>query len=159
MPDILENMGTNEMNAEQGSVAKYLTFISDGLHFGVHTDNVVEIINNHTIRSFPMVPDYVRGIINLRGQVIPVIDMRLRVGKPYQEITPETCIIVLDVETDIIGIVVDQVAHVMDIDEEQIALIPTENRQELTRYMVTDNNGTVILLLECEALIRDNMMM
>ena len=159
MPEVLENMDLNQVNVEESSVAKYLTFISDGLHFGVHTDNVVEIINNHTIRSFPMVPDYVRGIINLRGQVIPVIDMRLRVGKPYQEITPETCIIVLEVDTDIIGIVVDQVAHVMDIDENQIAPIPTENRQELTRYMVSDANGTVILLLECEALIQDNMMM
>lgn len=160
MPEVMENIGLNESNGVEGSnSATYLTFVSDGLHFGVHTDKVVEIINNHNIRPFPMVPDYVRGVINLRGQVIPIIDMRLRVGKPYQEITAETCIIVLEIGSDIIGIVVDSVAHVTDIDMNQATLIPTENRLELTRYMVTDENGTVIMLLECEALIADNIAM
>lgn len=161
MPEIMENMNINEEEngAETSNTATFLTFVSDGLHFGVHTDKVVEIINNHSIRPFPMVPDYVRGVINLRGQVIPIIDMRLRVGKPYQEITAETCIIVLEIGSSIIGIVVDSVAHVTDIDMRQIMPIPTENRMELTRYMVSDEDGTVTMLLECEALIENNMAM
>jgi len=156
MPELYEN---NAFNSEHkvkvsGNTATFLTFISDGLHFGVNTDNVIEIITDLTIRPFPMVPNYVMGVINLRGQVVPIIDMRLRVGKPFMEYNHETCIIVLELESDTIGIVVDSVAQVMDIDMDEIALIPTENRQELTKYMTTDENGTVILLLECEAIIK-----
>jgi len=155
MPELYENNGFNGEHKVQSSsnTATFLTFISDGLHFGVNTDNVIEIITDLTIRPFPMVPNYVMGVINLRGQVVPIIDMRLRVGKPYMEYNHETCIIVLELESDTIGIVVDSVAQVMDIDMDEIALIPTENRQELTKYMTTDENGTVILLLECEAII------
>lgn len=160
MPEVMENINVNDEDGmDTSNMVTYLTFVSDGLHFGVHTDKVVEIINNHSIRPFPMVPDYVRGVINLRGQVIPIIDMRLRVGKPYQEITAETCIIVLEIDTSIIGIVVDSVAHVTDIDMRQVMPIPTENRMELTRYMVADENGTVTMLLECEALMENNMAM
>lgn len=139
-----------------GNIVRFLTFISDGLHFGVDTNNVIEIINNHKIRPLPMVPDYVRGIINLRGQTLPIIDMRLRMGKPFQEYTPQTCIVILEIESNMIGVVVDSVAQVIDIDLDKTAPIPTENRQELTNSMISID-GTVILLLECEALIENHM--
>lgn len=139
-----------------GNIVRFLTFISDGLHFGVNTNNVIEIINNHKIRPLPMVPDYVRGIINLRGQTLPIIDMRLRMGKPFQEYTPQTCIVILEIESNMIGVVVDSVAQVIDIDLDKTAPIPTENRQELTNSMISID-GTVILLLECEALIENHI--
>ncbi|MCI8645286.1 MAG: purine-binding chemotaxis protein CheW [Firmicutes bacterium] len=141
---------------EARNVARFLTFLSDGLYFGVNTRNVIEIINNHQIRTLPMVPDYVRGIINLRGQVIPIIDMRLRMGKPFQEYTPKTCIVILEIDSNTIGIVVDSVAQVLDIDLDRITPIPTENRQELTNSMISID-GTVILLLECEAIVENQM--
>lgn len=143
--------------AEQENIVKYLTFISDKLHFGVDTNNVVEILTNQFIRPFPMVPDYVKGVINLRGQVIPIIDLRLRVGKMPLEDSEENCIIVLEIASDTIGIIVDSVAQVIDINMKEIALIPTETRQELTKYMISDEHGTVIMLLECEALIDEYM--
>ncbi len=156
MPEIFEKNSLDMEKSAQtsGNIAKFLTFISDGLHFGVNTDNVIEIITDLTIRPFPMVPNYVMGVINLRGQVVPIIDMRLRVGKLYREYDHETCIIVLELENDTIGIVVDSVAQVIDINMDEIALIPTENRQELTNYMISDENGTVIMLLECEAIVK-----
>lgn len=161
MPEIIENEALNNMNEDQqmqdgiaasANIARFLTFISDGLQFGVNTDQVIEIINNHMIRPLPMVPEYVRGIINLRGQIIPIIDMRLRMGKPFQEYTPKTCIVILEIESNIIGVVVDSVAQVIDIDLDQTAPIPTENRQELTNSMISID-GNVILILECEAII------
>lgn len=159
MPGTIENEamlnGVSEeelQEVETGNIARFLTFISDGLQFGVNTDKVIEIINNHKIRTLPMVPDYVRGIINLRGQIIPIIDMRLRMGKPFQEYTAKTCIVILEIESNTIGVVVDSVAQVLDIDLDQTAIIPTENRQELTNSMISIN-GNVILLLECEAII------
>lgn len=145
------------VSAEHGEVTKYLTFISDKLHFGVDTNNVVEILTNQFIRPFPMVPPYVKGVINLRGQVVPIIDLRLRVGKMPLEDSEENCIIVLEIASDTIGIIVDTVAQVIDINENDISLIPTESRQELTKYMTTDEHGTVIMLLECEALIDEYM--
>ncbi len=165
MPEAMEHEALNQaLDAEKDSegvvearnVARFLTFLSDGLYFGVNTRNVIEIINNHQIRTLPMVPDYVRGIINLRGQVIPIIDMRLRMGKPFQEYTPKTCIVILEIDSNTIGIVVDSVAQVLDIDLDRITPIPTENRQELTNSMISID-GTVILLLECEAIVENQM--
>lgn len=165
MPEAMEHEALNQaLDAEKDSegvvearnVARFLTFLSDGLYFGVNTRNVIEIINNHQIRTLPMVPDYVRGIINLRGQVIPIIDMRLRMGKPFQEYTPKTCIVILEIDSNTIGIVVDSVAQVLDIDLDRITPIPTENRHELTNSMISID-GTVILLLECEAIVENQM--
>ncbi len=165
MPETIENGAINETineestgeSAVSGNVVRFLTFVSDGLHFGVNTDRVIEIINNHMIRPLPMVPDYVRGIINLRGQILPIIDMRLRMGKPFQEYTPKTCIVILEIDSNIIGIVVDSVAQVIDIDLDRTSPIPTENRQELTNSMISLADGTVILLLECEAIVSSHM--
>lgn len=163
MPETMEHEALNKQLEEEKdsagalearNVARFLTFLSDGLYFGVNTHNVIEIINNHKIRPLPMVPDYVRGIINLRGQIIPIIDMRLRMGKQFQEYTPKTCIVILEIESNTIGIVVDSVAQVLDIDLDRIAQIPTENRQELTNSMISID-GTVILLLECGAIVEN----
>ncbi len=72
------------------STERFLTFSSDGLNIGVSTNYVIEIITNHAITMVPLVPDYVKGIINLRGQIIPIIDIRLRMGKPSIEYTNST---------------------------------------------------------------------
>lgn len=163
MSEIIENKslsGGNEekmQHAGSSSIARFLTFVSDGLTFGVNTNSVIEIINNHMIRPLPMVPDYVQGIINLRGQILPIIDMRLRMGKMFQEYTPKTCIVILDIDSTIIGLVVDAVAQVLDIDLDQTSPIPIENRQELANSMISIDGGDVVLLLECEAIISNHI--
>ena len=63
------------------STQRFLTFVSDNITFGVSTDYVIEILSSYMICTLPMVPDYIKGIINLRGQTIPIIDIRLRMGK------------------------------------------------------------------------------
>ncbi len=148
-----EELQAEDTQAPSSDITRFLTFISDGLTFGVNTDQVIEIINNHSIRPLPMVPDYVRGIINLRGQILPIIDMRLRMGKPFLEYDAKTCIIILEIESNIVGIVVDAVSQVLDIDLKKTSPIPIENRQELTNSMISLEDGTVVLLLECEAII------
>ena len=72
---------TDDVTAE-AQASKYLICISDGLLYGVDAEQVETIITDHTITRLPRVPHYVRGIINLRGQIIPIIDIRLRLGKP-----------------------------------------------------------------------------
>ncbi len=132
----------------------FLTFSSNGLNIGVSTNYVIEIITNHIITVLPLVPDYVKGIINLRGQIIPIIDIRLRMGNPSIDYTNSTCIIVLNINSVQIGIIVDDVQQVMDIDQSQISPVPVENRQELISGMVSSSDRSVILFLDCEQLLQ-----
>lgn len=159
MPDMTTLDNVRETSSETAKTVsdaaeRFLTFVTDGLTFGVSTDNVIEIITNYMIRPLTMVPDYIRGIINLRGQIIPIMDIRLRMGKPLLEYTSSTCIIILEIESTYIGIVVDSVSQVLDIDLSQTSPIPIERHQELTNYMIALEDGTVVLLLDCEAVIR-----
>ena len=136
------------------STERFLTFSSDGLNIGVSTNYVIEIITNHAITMVPLVPDYVKGIINLRGQIIPIIDIRLRMGKPSIEYTDTTCIIVLNIDSTQIGIIVDAVQQVMDINKQQISPVPVENQQELINGMVSSGDRSVILFLDCQQLLQ-----
>ena len=136
------------------STERFLTFSSDGLNIGVSTNYVIEIITNHAITMVPLVPDYVKGIINLRGQIIPIIDIRLRMGKPSIEYTNTTCIIVLNINSVYIGIIVDAVQQVMDIDQSKISPVPVENQQELISGMISSSERSVILFLDCEQLVQ-----
>ena len=136
------------------STERFLTVSSDGLNIGVSTNYVIEIITNHAITMVPLVPDYVKGIINLRGQIIPIIDIRLRMGKPSIEYTNTTCIIVLNINSVYIGIIVDAVQQVMDIDQSKISPVPVENQQELISGMISSSERSVILFLDCEQLVQ-----
>ncbi len=133
---------------------RFLTFTSDGLNIGVSTNYVIEIITDHSITMLPLVPDYVKGVINLRGQIIPIIDIRLRMGKPSIEYTDTTCIIVLNIDSTQIGIIVDAVQQVMDINKRQISPVPVENQQELINGMVSSGDRSVILFLDCQQLLQ-----
>jgi len=98
---------------------KYLTFVLANEEFGLEILKVREIIGYMDITSVPQTPDYVKGVINLRGQVIPVVDLRLKFGMESIDITEQTCIIVVEItqgERDFqTGIVVDMVSEVLDI--------------------------------------------
>ena len=107
---------------------KYLICISDGLFYGIYAEQVETIITDHSITRLPRVPHYVRGIINLRGQIIPIIDIRLRLGKPQAE---ENCIIVVNEGSDCIGLLVDGVDKMVDINQDSILPMPTQNPQKM----------------------------
>ena len=129
---------------------KYLIFISDNLLYGIDANEVVEIITDHTITRLPRVPHYVRGIINLRGQIIPIIDMRLRLGKPPQE---DNCVMVINVEGNQVGLLVDGVERMVDIPRESILPMPTQNPQKLISGMCSLPEGTTMLILDCDLLL------
>ncbi|MBN1127042.1 MAG: purine-binding chemotaxis protein CheW [Sedimentisphaerales bacterium] len=107
---------------------KYLTFALGHEEFGLEILKVREIIGYIEVTSVPQTPGYVKGVINLRGQVIPVVDLRLKFRMPEAEITDETCIIVVEIAQDDkafnTGIVVDRVSEVLDIATEQIEDAP-----------------------------------
>jgi purine-binding chemotaxis protein CheW len=132
---------------------KYLTFVSNGLGFAIISDNVLEIINDHFITHLPRVPDYIKGIINLRGQIVPIIDVRLRMGHPLAEHTKETCIIVITVNDNSIGLYVDKVLHMIDLTDDSISVPPVNNNQEFVSG-ITHLNNMVYLILDCEMLLK-----
>ncbi|MBK9129363.1 MAG: purine-binding chemotaxis protein CheW [Phycisphaerales bacterium] len=98
---------------------KYLTFCLAGEEYGVEILKVREIIGIMDITAIPQVPSEVKGVINLRGKVIPVIDLRLKFGLDPAEYTEQTCIVVVDVGS-LVGVIVDTVQEVLDIPSAQI---------------------------------------
>lgn len=117
------------LNQKADLAGKYLTFKLVDEEYGLEILKVREIIGMMTITSVPRTPDFVRGVINLRGKVIPVIDLRRKFGLDSTEDTDETCIIVVDVsrEDDAVqmGILVDSVSEVLDIADNQIEEAPS----------------------------------
>ena len=124
---------------------KYLIFLTDGLQFGVTASDVVEIITSFHVTTLPMVPDYVSGIINLRGQIIPILDMRLLLGKAYEQ---STCIIVLEVAETQLGILVDTGVQMVDIPAQSILPLPTGSDQKLIGGIcaLAGESSTVMLI-------------
>lgn len=129
---------------------KYLICISEGLLYGIDAEQVETIITDHTITRLPRVPHYVRGIINLRGQIIPIIDIRLRLGKPQAE---ESCIIVVNIGSDCMGILVDGVDKMVDVSRDSILPMPTQNPQKLISGMCSLPDGATMLVLDCSLLL------
>jgi purine-binding chemotaxis protein CheW len=112
---------TTEVDRRAG---KYLTFVLAGEEYGLEILKVREIMGMMDTTAVPAMPDYVKGVINLRGKVIPVIDMRLKFGMTEAERNSETCIIVVDVRGNLMGVVVDKVSEVLDIRAEEIEDAP-----------------------------------
>lgn len=115
------NVETEESSSSEDTQKnKYLTFHLAGEDYGVEIAYVTEIIGIQKITEVPDKPAYVKGVINLRGQVIPVMDVRLRFNLSARQYDERTCIIVVRVDTVSIGLVVDEVNEVVDIPETQV---------------------------------------
>lgn len=116
-------MGVSEKETKQ-----YLTFNLDQETFAVNVAEVREILDLVTMTKVPQTPDFMRGVINLRGSVVPVVDMKLKFGLEKTEKTVNTCIIVLEVtidgETTIVGALADSVKEVVELDQGQIEPAP-----------------------------------
>ncbi|MFH1081639.1 MAG: chemotaxis protein CheW [Pseudomonadota bacterium] len=132
---------------------KYLTFTLAGEEYGISILKVKEIIGLMAITMVPQTPGYVKGVINLRGKVIPVVDLRLKFGMPVMEYSERTCIIVVEIRVDassiLIGIVVDAVSEVLNIKAGEIEETPNFGSRLQTDYilgMAKAGEGIKILL-------------
>ena len=128
----------------------YLVFSSANLMYGIKAELVKDIITDYTITYLPQVPNYVKGVINLRGQIIPVVDIRLRLGKPGQE---SFCGIVVDVDGNMVGILVDMVEQMVDVPIGSILPVPTSRGQAMVSGMWTLPDGNTMLELDCNLLL------
>ena len=139
-----------------GNTEKFLNFRSDGLLFGINTNYVTEIITIVKPTPLPMVPSYVKGIMNLRGRLIPIVDIRLRLGKYEIEYDEKACIVVIEYEGNSIGIIVDTVVNVIDVDIDKISHMPENNREEMVSGMITLSYNETLLILDCELLLNSS---
>ena len=136
---------------------KYLIFSMGSELYGMEIRYITEIIGIQPITEVPEMPEYVRGITNLRGKIIPVMDARLRFKKAVREYDDRTCIIVIDTNDISIGLIVDSVAEVLTMQDEDIAPPPDINKGG-HKYIkgVGKAGGSVKLLLDCQKLLTDD---
>ena len=130
---------------------KYLIFMAGHLKLGVVAEDVVEILNNQVITYLPMVPEFIRGIINMRGQMVPILDIRARLGMEPQE---ESLVVVLNLDDVQLGILVDAVDQMLDIPKSNIHPLPANSTQTLVSGMCSlpDGSGTM-MVLDCAQLM------
>jgi purine-binding chemotaxis protein CheW len=141
-------------------VGKYLTFALGNEEYSVPVLKVREIIKIMEITAVPQVPNYVKGVVNLRGKVIPVVDLRLKFGFPPQEYSERTCIIVVEVVLSagrpvMMGIIVDHVSEVLNVTAEEIEQTPEFGDEIETDYMkgIAKVRGRVKILLDLDRVL------
>ena len=138
---------------------KYLTFRLNSEEYGIGILKIKEIIGMMPITTVPQTPEFVKGVINLRGKVIPVIDLRLRFGMESIDYTERTCIIVVEIEgskmTVQIGIVVDAVSEVLNVNGDDIEDTPTFATKLNTEYILgmAKMEGGVKILLDIDKVL------
>lgn len=134
---------------------KFLTFALSNEEYGVEILKVREILGIMEITAVPQTPDYMKGVINLRGKVIPIIDLRLKFSMPEVEHTKETCIIVAEVGTAQVGVIVDSVSEVTDIKGEDIEEAPNFGQELDTNFIMGlgKTKKKIIILLDIEKVL------
>lgn len=154
MEEINNNLAELEEDTQKG---RFLTFSIGNDSYGIEIQYVTEIIGIQAITEIPELPEYVKGIINLRGKIIPVMDIRLRFKKEPREYNDRTCIIVVDISNLSIGLIVDSVSEVLTIPEEEIVDPPEMNKCS-NRYIkkIGKYGNEVKLLLDCDKLLTDD---
>lgn len=139
---------------------KFLTFELEKELYGIDIKYVTEIIGIQKITQVPELPVFVKGIINLRGKIIPVVDVRLKFAKDYKEYNDRTCIIVIEIKGNMIGLIVDTVSEVLSISEKEIepppklkSIFSNENIKGIGKV-----GNEVKILVDCEKIFTDNEM-
>ncbi len=146
-------------SSQAGREGKYLTFVLNEEEYGISILKIKEIIGMMPITTVPQTPEFVKGVINLRGKVIPIVDLRARFGMDTIDYTERTCIIVVEIEGPagmmMIGIVVDAVSEVLNIKGEHIEDTPSFGTKLNTNYILgmAKMEGGVKILLDIDRVL------
>ena len=151
-----ESAASKEGDTQKG---KYMTFKSGNEYFGLEIQYVNEIIQLQAITAIPETEDYIKGLINLRGKVIPVVDVRLRFKQEPFEYNDRTCIIVINIKSMVVGLIVEKIAEVVEIKEDNILPPPSVGRADRVQnkyvYGIGKVGDAVKLLLDPDKLLND----
>lgn len=138
---------------------QYLTFLADQAMYAVNTLSVREIIEYSQVTTVPMMPVFLRGVINLRGSVVPVVDLKARFGKGVTPLGSRTCIVILEAakegESQVLGVVVDAVSEVIEILDSDIKPAPAFGNPIRTDFIrgMTKVRGDFVTLLQIEQVL------
>jgi purine-binding chemotaxis protein CheW len=155
MSELNEELLSLEEDTQKG---KFLIFSLGTEDYGIDIKYVTEIIGIQAITTVPELPAYVKGIINLRGKIIPIMDVRLRFKKEARENDDRTCIVVVDIRDISIGLVVDRVSEVINISDDNIAAPPDFSKSFHNKYVkgIGKVGSEVKLMLDCDKIIEDD---
>ena len=147
------------LTAMADTEGKYLTFSLAGEEYGIGILKIKEIIGMMPITCVPQTPDFIKGVVNLRGKVIPVMDLRLRFGMPANAYSERTCIIVVEIDGPAgavqVGVVVDAVSEVLNIKAEEIEATPAFGTRFNTDFILgmAKMNGGIKILLDIDRVL------
>lgn len=152
---VFSDSPSNQMQDSEAN--RYLIFSLGEEKYGVEIKAVSEIIGMHPITKIPKMPDFIRGVINLRGKTIPVIDVRIRFGKQPKDYSDRTTIVVVHMNEMQVGLIVDSAHDIMHIDDEFLLPPPDFKTGFLNRFInkigMLDEN--MYLLIDCDKLLRN----
>ena len=152
----------NDMSAEASGgndlEGVYLTFYIADAVYGVELIHVIEIISIQSFTTVPGTPQYIKGIINLRGRIVPVVDVRLKIGISEKEYDDKTCIIVVELGDTIVGMIVDSVSEVVSFDGSDLAGLPEFANVNSREYLssISKVGDRLVLNLDCEKFLNDD---
>jgi purine-binding chemotaxis protein CheW len=139
-------------------VVQWVTFRLEGETYGINVMQVQEVLRYTEIAPVPGAPDYVLGIINLRGNVVTVIDTRSRFGLPPNEITDNSRIVIIEAEKQVVGILVDSVAEVVYLRSSEIDSAPNIGTEESAKFIqgVSNHDNELLILVDLNKLLSDD---
>jgi len=150
-------MSTQTVKATEDPILQWVTFRLDNETYGINVMQVQEVLRYTEIAPVPGAPNYVMGIINLRGNVVTVIDTRERFGLPSQDLSDNTRIVIIETDEQVVGILVDAVAEVVYLRQSEIELAPNVGNDESAKFIqgVCHKNDELLILVELEKLLSD----
>ena len=142
---------------QKDETSQWVKFQLSNENYGIRVLKVQEIQRYSEISPIPGAPSYVLGIINLRGNVISVLNTRERFGLGDYEITDDTRIVILEADTQVVGILVDSVAEVVSLKASEVDVAPNVGNDETAKFIdgVTNKNGELLILLDAEKILND----
>lgn len=148
---------TADKNQAADQVLQWVTFRLQEETYGINVMQVQEVLRYSEIAPVPGSPEYVLGIINLRGNVVTVIDTRARFGLPPAEVTDNTRVVIIEAEKQVIGILVDSVAEVVYLKQSEVDIAPNVGTDESARFIqgVANREGELLILVDLNKLLND----
>ncbi|WP_299493873.1 chemotaxis protein CheW [uncultured Shewanella sp.] len=153
----MNNSNSVAMAAEEDAVLQWVTFKLDDETYGINVMQVQEVLRYSEIAPVPGSPHYVLGIINLRGNVVTVIDTRCRFGLPESAVNDSTRIVIIEVEKQVMGILVDSVAEVVYLRRSEIDNTPNVGTDDSTKFIqgVSNRENELLILIDLDKLLTD----
>jgi purine-binding chemotaxis protein CheW len=150
-------MSANATKSAEDPILQWVTFRLENESYGINVMQVQEVLRYTEIAPVPGAPPYVLGIINLRGNVVTVIDTRSRFALPHAETTDQTRIVIIEAENQVVGILVDAVAEVVYLRQSEIETTPNVGNDESAKFIqgVCHKNDELLILVDLEKLMSD----